>query len=758
MLDDNTIYWCSTCHFIQPSGFCCFCGEPVVKVQHKTCQKLGNWFVVCSAGHRRTNPQESIILGREDSHTAFLFSNNSFVSRQHALLESKSDGIAVKDLQSGNGTFVLQQNRHEEQKSWRRLQPDELVILKSGDPLLLSWENLCRVWLVWTPAFVAMEKVSLWKTASKRILLAGENNFKIGNAARIINNDGWHIIENLTDEPGMVVVNTQEVVSTILHHGDRIVVENQTYEYTPLQLVPASPFLPLQLTLNNIEMTKRLQIHEPIHWQSGQLTALVGHSGSGKSSLVGLLAGWAKAQVNWNITMGDSILSAEEMQKILVYLPQGDILYDNLTVTSSLFYTASLLSPELTLSEHKEKIRQTLQRVGLLDIQEKRVHSISGGQRRRVQIAQALLHEKAMILILDEPTSGLDLANDRNIMKILQRLARQCRTVICTTHHLGNIDLCDQVILLEQGKMKSQGTPTEIASDNHIPLGDIEWCSLYEQQSKPASTTLASCEIIPPKWLGNQPYSWWALLRRRIEEFCHPPASWLQVISQLLIIPFFIGLAIRIVWPLENGDEKRFFFCSVALFWLSISLSSQELQPGRYLRFAHELRYGRKKFPSLVAFILFYGLIGLIQTAVLISPSIVLTVRSQMLLLFGLLTWTLGLSGTLVGLNLGIMESWIKIPVSVTVPALTIMQLLFSELVMVLNSDSYFSFAWNEIRGMIYSVTFSRYVDMAYRACHNETIGIPGDFYYNLVLLFCYGFFMPLLVLAMCMKCIRPRE
>jgi ABC-type multidrug transport system ATPase subunit len=738
-------------------------------MSREACHNLGKWRVACSLERQRTTLQATLTLGRDEPHTAFLFGRNSFVSRQHALLEATADGVTVSDLQSENGTFVLPPGKAGEQQGWRRLAPGEMARLASGDSLLLSWESICRVWLAWIPDGITMEQVTQWQTAKAAIPLVGDHTELLAGIVRIVRRTGRHILENQSRQPGSVAVNGQQVVATVLQHGDRIVLQNQVYEYTPLQLLPTVPILPMQLTVDAVAIPKRLQIHEPVQLECGQFTAVVGQSGSGKSSLIGLLAGWVEAsQVHWRITMAGREMSPEQMRELLVYLPQGDILYDNLTVASSLCYAAALLAPNTTIAEHNERIGQILRRVGLWEAREQRIHSLSGGQRRRVQIAQALLHERASILLLDEPTSGLDLANDRNIMELLQRLAHQGHIVVCTTHHLGNIELCDQVIALDQGKIKNQGSPAEIASDQRIQLGNSEWCALYEKETPLATVTPpSSANLRSPAWLGKQPAAWWALLRRRFEEFCHPPGAWRQLLSQLLAIPLLIGLGIRIAWPMENGDEKRFFLCAVAAFWLAMSHAAQELQPGRYLRFVHELRYGRQPVASLVAFGLFYALVSLLQTIILIAPSIGLVERSvdtigrsHMLPLFALLAWAMGCCGSVVGINLGIAESRLKIPIAVSVPAITIMQLLFSELVMglVVGGSSYFHFVWNEIQGVLYSFTFSRYADMAYRSCHNQLAGIPGDFWANVAVLAGYGLLVPLLLVAVCLKTARPRE
>lgn len=137
---------------------------------------------------------------------------------------------------------------------------------------------------------------------------------------------------------------------------------------------------------------------------------------------------------------------------------------------NSLFYTG-LAQPGRKTGEQLGQ--QIAHQVGLWEFRNNRIRNLSHGQQKRVNIANALLAEEASVLILDEPTSGLDWIDAAKIMQILQTLCRQGRTVICITHHWGDIQFFDQVVVVDQGRIKAQGSPSEIASQNHCRLGDI---------------------------------------------------------------------------------------------------------------------------------------------------------------------------------------------------------------------------------------------------------------------------------------------
>lgn len=185
----------------------------------------------------------------------------------------------------------------------------------------------------------------------------------------------------------------------------------------------------------------------------GELVAVIGGSGSGKSTLINCLNGFEPATSGKVYINGeDLILNYSSIKSRIGYVPQSDIVHDNLRVENMLRFAARLrLREDITDFEIEEKITAVLNTVGLLEHRGKLIRKLSGGQRKRASIAVELIGDPALFF-LDEPTSGLDPEAETSLMKQLCRLSHdKGKTVICITHTLQNISLFDKIIFLAPG-------------------------------------------------------------------------------------------------------------------------------------------------------------------------------------------------------------------------------------------------------------------------------------------------------------------
>ncbi|MFD3589938.1 FHA domain-containing protein [Streptomyces sp. NPDC058683] len=182
------------------------------------------------------------------------------------------------------------------------------------------------------------------------------------------------------------------------------------------------------------------------------LLAVVGPSGAGKSTLLGALTGQRPAEHGTVLYDGrDLYRDYAELRQRIGLVPQDDILHVQLTVRSALTYAAELRFPEDTAkAERRERVEEVIRELGLEQRAEQSVHSLSGGQRKRVSVALELL-TKPSLLFLDEPTSGLDPGMDRSVMNMLRGLADDGRTVIVVTHSVLSLDVCDRLLVLAPG-------------------------------------------------------------------------------------------------------------------------------------------------------------------------------------------------------------------------------------------------------------------------------------------------------------------
>ena len=202
--------------------------------------------------------------------------------------------------------------------------------------------------------------------------------------------------------------------------------------------------------------------------QPGEFIAIFGTSGSGKSTLLDALSG-RRPTSEGHVLYNGSDLYAEfdRFRSSIGYVPQQDIVHRKIKVSTALGYTARLrLPPDTATTEVAENVTRVLDQVGLREKAALTVDTpepLSGGQLKRVSLAVELV-ANPNILFLDEVTSGLDAGTDKKMMQLFGDLAQSYhKTVICVTHTLENIDVCNLIVLLHQGQLVFFGPPAEAA-------------------------------------------------------------------------------------------------------------------------------------------------------------------------------------------------------------------------------------------------------------------------------------------------------
>jgi ABC-type multidrug transport system ATPase subunit len=183
----------------------------------------------------------------------------------------------------------------------------------------------------------------------------------------------------------------------------------------------------------------------------GSLVALMGPNGSGKSTLLRVLAGIAQptaGSATW-----DQQPTAAAVQA-LGYVPQRESVHDRLTTREALTYAAQLrLDGSADIGS---RVKLVLDELGLSAQAETLIRSLSGGERRRAACGLELVGDPP-VLLLDEPTSGLDEVLERRLMQLFKRLAGNGRAVLVATHATTSLDLCDEVIVLQDGQTAYRG-------------------------------------------------------------------------------------------------------------------------------------------------------------------------------------------------------------------------------------------------------------------------------------------------------------
>jgi len=193
--------------------------------------------------------------------------------------------------------------------------------------------------------------------------------------------------------------------------------------------------------------------------QQGEIFGLIGASGSGKTTLVKMLTNLEKPSSGQIIFEGTIQLPSSKVIEKIGYMAQVDGFYQELTALKNLNFFAALFG--LSGKKRADRIRETTEMVGLHNHLQKSVRHYSGGMKRRLSLAAALLHEPDL-LILDEPTVGIDPVLRQQIWEQFKILTTQGKTIIVTTHVMDEAEKCDRVGLLHHGKIIAEGSPQKV--------------------------------------------------------------------------------------------------------------------------------------------------------------------------------------------------------------------------------------------------------------------------------------------------------
>lgn len=195
--------------------------------------------------------------------------------------------------------------------------------------------------------------------------------------------------------------------------------------------------------------------------QSGSFFAFLGDNGAGKSTTINIIATLLKkstgeVRINGNMVDDDDC----EIRKDIGVVFQNNMLDNHLTVRENLINRGKMY--HLSNNEINKRIELLSLKIGLVDFLDRRYGRLSGGQKRRADIARALINEPK-ILILDEPTTGLDPKTRKSVWKMIKKLKQETGlTVFLTTHYMEEAAQADYIVIMDSGQIKAQGTPESL--------------------------------------------------------------------------------------------------------------------------------------------------------------------------------------------------------------------------------------------------------------------------------------------------------
>lgn len=192
-----------------------------------------------------------------------------------------------------------------------------------------------------------------------------------------------------------------------------------------------------------------------------EIFGLLGPSGSGKTTLVKMIAGIDEATGGHIQVLGTAMPKLEMLTKI-GYMAQSDAMYTELTAKENMEFFGSLFG--LRGERLKRRMAEVLELVNLTDHLKRSVGSYSGGMKRRLSLAIALMHEPE-VLILDEPTVGIDPVLRKSIWDELGQLSRKGTTILVTTHVMDEADKCHRLGMVRDGSLIAVGTPDALKKE-----------------------------------------------------------------------------------------------------------------------------------------------------------------------------------------------------------------------------------------------------------------------------------------------------
>ncbi|SKC85585.1 ABC transporter ATP-binding protein [Maledivibacter halophilus] len=193
----------------------------------------------------------------------------------------------------------------------------------------------------------------------------------------------------------------------------------------------------------------------------GSFFALLGPNGAGKTTLIRMLIGLAKPSTGEILINNMKVhRNNNKLKKMIGIVPQYTNLDKELTVRENLIFSAKIF--KIPRRKASEKIDQLLEFVELKEIEDRETNKLSGGMKRKLMIAKALINDP-QVIFLDEPTVGIDLNSRRKIWDILKSMKKQGKTILLTTHYIEEADyLCNSVSLMNNGRIFYYDTPENL--------------------------------------------------------------------------------------------------------------------------------------------------------------------------------------------------------------------------------------------------------------------------------------------------------
>ncbi len=468
-------------------------------------------------------PGRTYIVGRHPACDFVL--HDSKVSRRHLEIRCAREVWMVTDLSSTNGSYVDGQviatckvvGEMRIVVGGRKgvelvLVPDNIEPTMTGGPTgdptadAPSAGPIPNIPLDKSPFYIGRDAANDWVIDD---LLVSRKHAEIRRVAA----GHWEIVDSNSSNGTFVNGKRLPKQTPVrLNANDMVAIGRMVMRFTGEALAAPDAGVGIELVADRVSMQRgQAQLLQNVSFRLAprSLTAVIGPSGAGKSTLLGTLTGQVPPTSGSVFVAGrDLYMFLAELRNRIGLVPQQDLLHTNLTIQQALEFGAALRFPrDTTAAERRVRVREVLNELELQERAQQRIDTLSGGQKKRTNVALELLTKPAL-LFLDEPTSGLDPGLDRQVMNLLRDLADNGQTVVVVTHAMDHLSDCDNIVILGVGGVLAYyGPPAGVFKH----FGTTSWAGVFRELNQPHPWTAAEARISGPvqRLAPIRQQSWW---------------------------------------------------------------------------------------------------------------------------------------------------------------------------------------------------------------------------------------------------------
>ena len=598
--------------------------------------------------------KHELLLGRS-SEICDIVIPDSIVSKEHGVLHLVGNRVLYMDLDSSNGTFISNASKRFllNQRSGFVELYDKSVLrigdLHSPDKMILILYRVSSENEVWKHVKTA-DVMHIGRNRQNQIVLPHPG---VSSLHAVIKKENQQYVLYDQGSTNGTMVNGQTIKKPV------VLADKDLIQILDFQLLFSTECVYYKTRTEGISVRvehvskyvgkgrKQKQILRDVSCEikANEFVAIIGGSGAGKTTLMNAISGFEPTFEGDVYCNGIHLIEQfQNLKNIIGFVPQQDIIYENLTLRRMLMYTAKMKMPKDTQrAEIKARIDEVLEMVDLKEHQNTYIRKLSGGQKKRASIAVELLADPKLFF-LDEPTSGLDPGTEKNLMMTLSKLSKtQNKTIIMVTHTTANLHLCDKIIFMGPGgRLCFCGNVEEAKSFyetddlvniyNMIADNPSVWekryaayreekdrrstQTEYAQNDTNASGRRQTADVF--KHRNVSAFRQYAILTKRYAEllFNDRPRLLVLLLQPLLIAALLAMVAAEDVFEIYDSTKSMLFALSCSGIWIGLFDSIQEICKERVI--VKREYMANLKLPGYVmSKFTMQAILGLIQGAML---------------------------------------------------------------------------------------------------------------------------------------------